>query len=156
MVRLAATGIRHLLVDFPSIDRMHDGGRLTNHHLFWNVPERYPGRDAPPPARASTSSTPSTPSMTPTSPASATRGRTSPSERAQGALAPPAPESRPEDRSAHRAVPPSPPRTDRTVTEMIYVPDRIADGRYVLNLQLPAFQSDAAPSRPIIYPLEEI
>jgi kynurenine formamidase len=31
--------IRHLLVDLPSIDRMYDEGLLTNHHLFWNVPE---------------------------------------------------------------------------------------------------------------------
>lgn len=31
-------GIEHVLVDFPSLDRMHDDGLLTNHHLFWNVP----------------------------------------------------------------------------------------------------------------------
>ena len=31
--------IQHLLVDFPSIDRMDDDGLLTNHHLFWNVAE---------------------------------------------------------------------------------------------------------------------
>ncbi len=33
-------GFEHLLVDFPSLDRMHDDGLLTNHHLFWNVPEQ--------------------------------------------------------------------------------------------------------------------
>ena len=27
----------HLLVEFPSIDRMDDGGQLTNHHKFWNI-----------------------------------------------------------------------------------------------------------------------
>jgi len=41
-----------------------------------------------------------------------------------------------------------------TVTEMIYVPEQIKDGYYMLDLQIPAFMSDAAPSRPIIYPVE--
>lgn len=27
----------HLLVEFPSIDRLEDGGQLYNHHRFWNV-----------------------------------------------------------------------------------------------------------------------
>jgi arylformamidase len=42
----------------------------------------------------------------------------------------------------------------KTVTEMIFVPDHIQDGLYLLDLQIPAFLSDAAPCRPIIYPLE--
>lgn len=45
-------------------------------------------------------------------------------------------------------------RPHSTVTEMIYVPEHIHDGYYLLNLQIPAFMSDAAPSRPIIYPME--
>lgn len=45
-------------------------------------------------------------------------------------------------------------RPEATVTEMIYVPDAVADGPYLLSLQLPAFMSDAAPSRPLLYPLE--
>ncbi len=32
-------GVMHLMVDFPSIDRMYDEGKLTCHHLFWNVQE---------------------------------------------------------------------------------------------------------------------
>lgn len=32
-------GCRHLLLDLPSVDRMYDDGLLTNHHIFWNVPE---------------------------------------------------------------------------------------------------------------------
>jgi len=28
--------VTHLLVEFPSVDRLDDGGRLTNHHKFWN------------------------------------------------------------------------------------------------------------------------
>lgn len=32
-------GIEHLLVDFPSIDPMQDGGKLLAHRAFWNVSE---------------------------------------------------------------------------------------------------------------------
>jgi len=32
-------GVEHLLVDIPSIDRLHDDGLMTCHHLFWQVPE---------------------------------------------------------------------------------------------------------------------
>lgn len=91
---LTVRGVRHLLADIPSIDRMQDGGRLAGHRAFWNVP----------------------------------LGR-----REAGAEA----------------------RLDRTITEMIFVPDDIADGLYLLNLQVPAFDSDAAPSRPVLYPLTE-
>lgn len=44
-------------------------------------------------------------------------------------------------------------RPKHTITEMIYVPDSVADGNYLLDLQLPAFLTDAAPSRPLIYSL---
>jgi len=47
-------------------------------------------------------------------------------------------------------------RPDRTITEMIYVDNTIEDGLYCLNLQIPAFELDAAPSRPILYPLNKI
>lgn len=87
MDAIVARGVRHLLVDFPSIDRMHDDGRLANHRTFWDV---------------------------------------------AGAV-----------------------QAERTVTEMIFVADDISDGTYLLDLQIPAFASDAAPSRPVIYPLVE-
>ena len=45
---------------------------------------------------------------------------------------------------------------NKTITEMIYVPNTIEDGRYMLNLQIAAFVSDAAPSRPIIYKINEL
>ncbi len=41
----------------------------------------------------------------------------------------------------------------KTITEMIYVKEEIEDGRYLLNLQIAPFESDASPSRPILYPL---
>jgi hypothetical protein len=31
-------GIRHLLVDLPSIDRIYDDGQLSNHRIFWKIP----------------------------------------------------------------------------------------------------------------------
>lgn len=38
MSLIVELGIEHVLVDLPSIDRMDDGGRLSNHRIFWNVP----------------------------------------------------------------------------------------------------------------------
>lgn len=29
--------IQHLMVDFPSVDKMYDDGKLSNHRIFWNV-----------------------------------------------------------------------------------------------------------------------
>lgn len=89
------TGIRHLLVDFPSVDRMNDDGLLTNHHIFWNVQER-----------------------------------------------------------THELSEDT--WQEKTITEMIFVADEINDGIYGLNLQVPAFGSDAAPSRPVIFPANSV
>ena len=91
MHTLIARGIEHVLVDIPSLDKMHDEGRLTNHHLFWNVPA---GR------HALTTDT----------------------------------------------------KISKTITEMIFVPNKVRDGCYLLDLQVPEFMSDAAPSRPVIFP----
>lgn len=44
-------------------------------------------------------------------------------------------------------------RADATITEMIYVPDAVEDGLYALSLQVAPFVTDAAPSRPLLYPL---
>jgi len=33
------TGINHLLIDLPSVDRELDGGKLTAHHAFWEHPQ---------------------------------------------------------------------------------------------------------------------
>ncbi len=42
-------------------------------------------------------------------------------------------------------------RLSATITEMIYVPDEIEDGNYILNLQIASFENDASPSKPILY-----
>ncbi|MEQ1605696.1 MAG: cyclase family protein [Pyrinomonadaceae bacterium] len=45
-------------------------------------------------------------------------------------------------------------RINSTVTELIYVPNEIEDGGYLLNLQIAPFESDASPSRPILFRTE--
>jgi kynurenine formamidase len=44
-------------------------------------------------------------------------------------------------------------RADCTVTELAYVPDSVGDGLYVVSLQVAPFVLDAAPSRPVLFPL---
>lgn len=97
---LSALNLNHLLVDLPSLDRMYDNGLLSNHHRWWNIPQR------PTPENISILSDAS--------------------------------------------------KTNRTVTELIYVEDFIDDGDYLLNLQIPAIQGDAVPSRPLLYPLNPV
>ena len=45
-------------------------------------------------------------------------------------------------------------RPHATVTELAFVPDTLADGAYLLELQIPALGGDAVPSRPLLYALE--
>lgn len=84
---LVRKGIKHLLVDLPSIDREEDGGELRGHNAFWN-----------------------------------TKGKL---------------------------------RKDATITEFIYVSNKIEDGVYMLNLQIAPFDNDASPSKPILYKILE-
>jgi hypothetical protein len=42
-------------------------------------------------------------------------------------------------------------RHDATITELIFVPDNVPDGNYLLNLQIASFENDASPSKPILY-----
>ena len=42
-------------------------------------------------------------------------------------------------------------RVNSTITELIYVPNDVADGEYILNLQIAPFASDASPSRPVLF-----
>jgi arylformamidase len=87
--------VKHLLADIPSVDRAFDEGRLTVHHIFWDV--------------------------------------------RQG--------SHEVDKENHSL---------NTITEMIYVPDSVKDGNYLLNLQIAPFVSDASPSRPVIYEVKNV
>jgi len=87
---LDENGVRHLLVDLPSIDRIFDDGKLSNHRIFWNV-------------------------------------RPGAFEISEASL------------------------IHRTITELVYVPNEIADGDYLLNLQIAPFAADASPSRPVLF-----
>ncbi|MEY4927871.1 MAG: hypothetical protein RI894_2307 [Bacteroidota bacterium] len=42
-------------------------------------------------------------------------------------------------------------RYNATITEMIYVKNELKDGLYFLNLQIPSFTLDAAPSKPVLF-----
>lgn len=86
MVFLRRCGVKHLLIDLPSVDREKDEGELKAHKAFWNI---------------------------------------------DGEI-----------------------RMDATITEMIYVPHQIEDGRYLLNLQIAPFENDASPSKPVLYRVE--
>jgi hypothetical protein len=90
MLLMRAAGIAHLLVDTPSIDRIFDDGKLSNHRIFWQIEE--------------------------------------------GAF----------ETSARSLI-------HNTITELIYAPPEIADGSYLLNLQIAPFAADASPSRPLLY-----
>lgn len=46
---------------------------------------------------------------------------------------------------------PNSPRTNATITELIYVNDKIPDGLYLLNLQIASFEIDVSPSKPVLY-----
>ncbi len=41
----------------------------------------------------------------------------------------------------------------RTITEMIYVPNTVYDGAYLLNIQIASFENDASPSKPLLFQL---
>lgn len=48
---------------------------------------------------------------------------------------------------------PENPRKEASITELIFAEDSIADGLYLMNLQVANFENDAAPSRPLLYPI---
>ncbi len=86
------SGVEHLIVDLPSIDRIFDDGKLANHRRFWKV--------------------------------------------ASGKF----------EANEHT-------RINCTITELAYISTDIKDANYLLNLQIAAFESDASPSRPLLFEL---
>jgi len=83
---LAKSGVQHLLLDLPSVDREEDGGLLLAHRAFWQYPEAT--------------------------------------------------------------------RVHATITEMVFVPNSVRDGLYLLNLQTTSLDLDASPSKPVVFELE--
>lgn len=47
-------------------------------------------------------------------------------------------------------------RRSATVTEFIYAADELADGLYLLDLQVPRWRLEAVPSRPLVLPAETV
>ncbi|MEJ7847184.1 MAG: cyclase family protein [Pyrinomonadaceae bacterium] len=92
-MELIGQNFKHLLVDLPSIDRIYDEGKLSNHRIFWNVEQ----------------------------------GRFETNRQS---------------------------RITSTITELIYVPNEVEDGNYLLNLQIAPFASDASPSRPVLFRMQ--
>ena len=85
------SGIQHLLIDLPSVDKEQDEGKLLAHKAFWNVNDiNNLNEDA---------------------------------------------------------------QLEATITEMIFVPNDVPDGSYLLNLQIASFENDASPSKPVLYDL---
>ncbi|WP_338732711.1 cyclase family protein [Mangrovimonas cancribranchiae] len=82
-VYLREKGIKHLLVDLPSVDKEKDNGKLMSHKVFWNVDGKI--------------------------------------------------------------------RKHATITELVFVPNKVTDGEYFLDLQVAPIENDAAPSRPVLY-----
>ena len=48
---------------------------------------------------------------------------------------------------------PAQPRCGATITELIFVPNEVADGLYLLNIQITSLELDASPSKPVLYQL---
>lgn len=42
-------------------------------------------------------------------------------------------------------------RFDATITEMVFVPDNVPDGEYLLSLHITSLLTDASPSKPVLY-----
>ena len=42
----------------------------------------------------------------------------------------------------------------KTISELLFIPDSVSDGFGFLQIQIPNWGLDAAPSRPIFYPVE--
>lgn len=57
---------------------------------------------------------------------------------------------------AHRAFWDGEAGRARTITELVFVPNEIADGSYMLELQVAPFVHDVLPCRPLLFSVEEV
>ena len=51
---------------------------------------------------------------------------------------------------------PAQPRCGATITELIFVPDEVPNGLYLLNIQVTSLELDASPSKPVLYALTPV
>lgn len=50
---------------------------------------------------------------------------------------------------------PDNPQLHKTITELIYIPDHVADGVYLVSIQIMSIESDASPSKIMLYRLQQ-
>lgn len=50
---------------------------------------------------------------------------------------------------------PTDPQFHKTITELIFINNNIADGEYLLELQMAPIENDASPSRPVLYEIKK-
>ncbi|MEX1002575.1 MAG: cyclase family protein [Crocinitomicaceae bacterium] len=51
---------------------------------------------------------------------------------------------------------PENPQKHKTITELIYVPTKVSDGKYLMNLQITSLENDASPSKIILFEIETL
>lgn len=51
---------------------------------------------------------------------------------------------------------PNMPRKNATITELVFIPESVLDGLYLLNLQIINLAMDASPSHPVLYKIEKL
>jgi kynurenine formamidase len=50
---------------------------------------------------------------------------------------------------------PDNPRKEATITEMVFVPNEVPDDLYLLNIQIASLETDASPSKPLLFKLSQ-
>lgn len=50
---------------------------------------------------------------------------------------------------------PEKPALTKTITELIYVPENVADGKYFVNIQITSLENDASPSKIVLFSIEK-
>ena len=51
---------------------------------------------------------------------------------------------------------PEQPQTHKTISELLFIPTEAIDDRYMVNIQIMSIESDASPSKIMVYPISNI
>ena len=51
---------------------------------------------------------------------------------------------------------PKDPQIHKTISELLFIPDSVRDDRYIVNIQIMSIESDASPSKIMLYPILKI
>lgn len=88
MEYINSLGVKHLMVDLPSVDRELDNGALVCHKTFWNYPDK--------------------------------------------------------------------PELDKTISELLYIPNQLKDGNVFIQIQIMSIENDASPSKIIAHEIYHV